>query len=175
MSKFFSHERSLDGKDEWLTPKYITDALGAFDLDPCSPVNPPWKIAEKTFNQITDGLSSDWGDSKVRVWMNPPYGNQTKIWMKKLSEHKNGIALIFSRTETSTFFKYIWPYAHSVFFFEGRIAFHHVDGTKSGMAGAPSCLICYGENNTLSVMDALENGLLNGILITLDRSIIQNK
>jgi hypothetical protein len=175
MSKAFSHEKSSDGKDEWLTPKYITDALGPFDLDPCSPIIPPWKTAEKTYNQITDGLSSEWGDSNVRVWMNPPYGTQTKLWMEKLSKHKNGIALIFSRTETSTFFENIWPFADSIFFFQGRLCFHHVDGTKAGTAGAPSCLICYGRNNTLSVMDALENNLINGILISLDGSIIRNK
>ena len=35
------HERVSDGKDEWLTPKEITDSLGPFDLDPCSPVKRP--------------------------------------------------------------------------------------------------------------------------------------
>jgi len=47
--------------------------------------------------------------------MNPPYGNRTKQWMKKMAEHDNGIALIFARTETRIFFPYIWDYADSIF------------------------------------------------------------
>lgn len=37
-----SFERTKNGKDEWLTPPYIIDSLGVFDLDPCSPINRPW-------------------------------------------------------------------------------------------------------------------------------------
>lgn len=170
---WFAKERSPDGKDEWLTPKYITDSLGHFDLDPCSPVNPPWKIADRTFNHVTDGLASDWGGPSTRVWMNPPYGNKTKVWMDKLSKHGNGIALIFARTETSTFFKYVWPCADSVFFFKGRLSFFHVDGTKGGTAGAPSCLVCYGRHNTESVLEAMGDGVLKGIWIDLEGTVIR--
>ena len=35
---------------EWLTPPYVLDALGEFDLDPCSPVVRPWDTA-KGFDQ----------------------------------------------------------------------------------------------------------------------------
>ena len=27
---------NMDNHDEWLTPAYITEALGEFDLDPCA-------------------------------------------------------------------------------------------------------------------------------------------
>ena len=43
--------------------------------------------------------------------MNPPYGSETPKWLKKLSEHGNGIALIYARTETRMFFNYVWDKA----------------------------------------------------------------
>jgi len=81
--------------------------------------------------------------------MNPPYGRQTGLWLKKLSEHNNGIALTFARTETKMFFQYVWPKADSVLFIEGRLNFYFVDGTISkGGSGAPSILIAYGKENS---------------------------
>ena len=41
-----SFERTQNGKDGWLTPKYIIDALGIFDLDPCSPIHKLWPTAK---------------------------------------------------------------------------------------------------------------------------------
>jgi hypothetical protein len=62
-----------------------------------------------------------------------------------MSIHNNGIALIFARTETKMFFKYIWPLAESLFFIEGRLYFYHLDGTVAEInAGAPSVLVAYG-------------------------------
>ncbi len=33
-------QRVADATDTWLTPKFIIDALGPFDLDPCACPNP---------------------------------------------------------------------------------------------------------------------------------------
>lgn len=35
------HQSAKMKNDEWLTPKYIIDALGPFDLDPCAPIQRP--------------------------------------------------------------------------------------------------------------------------------------
>lgn len=91
-------------KDEWLTPPNIIRSLGVFDLDPCSPINRPWDTAINHLTILDDGLSKEW---EGRVWLNPPYGNETRKWLKKLAEHGNGIALIFARTETKTFFPFV--------------------------------------------------------------------
>lgn len=88
-------------KDEWLTPPAIFQPLQPFDLDVCEPVNPPWKIGERGFNILDNGLAQPWGDAFI--WCNPPYGTQTKVWLAKMSEHRNGIALIFARTDTIMF------------------------------------------------------------------------
>jgi len=164
MSKAFSHDRSAYGKDEWLTPKYITDALGCFDLDPCSPINRPWETASRYFTQLDDGLAQEWSG---RVWCNPPYGTETKKWMKKLQKHGNGIGLIFARTETKTFFESIWDKADAVFFFKGRVSFFHVSGESGGPAGAPSCLVAYGKNNVEAIRSAQLEGKIEGKLIIL--------
>lgn len=126
--------------DEWLTPPDVIRALGEFDLDPCAPINRPWDMAKHHYTKNDDGLNLPWFG---RIWLNPPYGRETFKWMHKLSEHKSGIALIFARTETRGFHEMIWKKAHSVFFFLGRLAFYHVDGTKGDSANAPSCLVSY--------------------------------
>ncbi|MFA5942300.1 MAG: DNA N-6-adenine-methyltransferase [Candidatus Paceibacterota bacterium] len=147
-----SFERVVTGKAEWLTPPEIINALGNFDLDPCAPVIRPWDMAKTHYTICDDGLSKPWHG---RVWCNPPYGSEAGKWLKKLSEHGNGIALIFARTETGNFFHYIWPCASGIMFLHGRLVFYHVDGTKpTNSAGAPSCLIAYGELNAQVLRDS---------------------
>ena len=47
--------------DEWYTPKEIIDSLGVFELDPCAPMKPLWKTAERMVNKEEDGLKIAWG------------------------------------------------------------------------------------------------------------------
>lgn len=146
-----SFERSKEGTSVWLTPPEIIHALGGFDLDPCAAINQPWLTAKRHYTIKDDGLKKIWGVDS-RVFLNPPYGSQTGRWLKKLSEHGNGIALIFARTETKMFFDYIWPEAHAILFLKGRLSFYNADGTKGNSnAGAPSCLIGYGIENSLAL------------------------
>lgn len=151
-----SFERVSNGKDEWLTPPEIIKALGEFDLDPCAPIIRPWDTANKHYTIKDNGLIQPWFG---RVWCNPPYGRETGNWLKKMSEHNNGIALIFARTETENFFRYIWPKAQAIMFLRRRLIFHHVNGTKpNNSAGAPSCLIAYGSENVLSLKHSKLDG-----------------
>jgi len=133
-----------EGKDEWLTPPHIIKSLGEFDLDPCSPIERPWPTAKQHYHRLDNGLMKEWAG---RVWMNPPYGPETSKWMSRLAAHGNGIAFIFARTETETFFKHVWPVANAILFLKGRVRFHHVSGRAADAAGAPSCLIAYGNEN----------------------------
>lgn len=156
-----SHQSAKMLKDEWLTPPEIINALGDFDLDPCSPINRPWNTAKKHFNINDDGLNQNW---EGRVWCNPPYGLEASKWLSKLAEHNNGIALIFARTETKMFFDYVWSNADALLFIEGRLYFHHVDGSKAkANAGAPSVLIAYGIENAKT----LKNCNIKGKFIQL--------
>ncbi len=151
-----------DGHDEWLTPKWITDTLGPFDLDPCSPgERRPWDTATYHLSKENDGLRAPWFGM---VWCNPPYGTETFKWLDKLATHGNGIALVFARTETIGFHTHVWNRADAVFFFQGRLKFCEVSGDEARFnGGAPSCLVSYGQTAT----DRLRNANLTGRLVVL--------
>ena len=131
--------------DEWLTPPEIIKALGEFDLDPCTPIEMPWQTAKTRYTVKDNGLSKDWAG---RVWLNPPYGAQVALWLQRLADHGDGIALIFARTETVWFQQFVFGYANALLFVANRIRFHRVDGVRSRKdGGAPSVLCAYGQRN----------------------------
>ena len=164
MNGMGSHQSANMGKDEWLTPPEIIRSLGDFDLDPCSPIKRPWPTAKVHYTIEDDGLSTEWDG---RVWCNPPYGKEAAKWLEKLENHGNGIALIFARTETKMFFKYVWNKADAIFFFDGRLTFYHVNGKRAtANGGAPSCLVAYGSEN----VKAIEKSGLPGVLIKRHKS-----
>jgi hypothetical protein len=162
MSRDFN--TNTNNADEWLTPPYITDALGPFDLDPCQPIDPPFTHALIGYNVLDDGLAQTW---RGRVWCNPPYGRETFKWLDKLATHGNGMSLIFARTETIGFHAQVWQRADAVFFFKGRLKFHYVTGEPAAAANAPSCLVAYGANNVEALKRAADAGDLLGKLVTL--------
>lgn len=146
------HTSRINQTDVWLTPPHIIKSLGEFDLDPCSPINRPWDTAKEHYTIIDNGLIQDWEDK--RVWLNPPYGDQLETWMRKMSMHMNGVSLIFARTDTDTFHKYVFPFADSILFLNKRIKFLNAAGKSGGSdGGAPSVLIAYGERNVASLVD----------------------
>src|SRR5574343_784844 len=153
----FAGFRSVNVKDEWLTPPEIVNSLGTFDLDPCSPINRPWPTAKRHYTIDDDGLAQTWSG---RVWCNPPYGDETAVWRERMANHGNGICLVFARTETQWFHEQVWQKANAILFFRGRIAFYHVTGEQGDSAAAPSVLIAYGENNVLALMSCGLEGFL---------------
>ncbi len=156
-----SHHSSKMLNDEWLTPPEIIQALGEFDLDPCSPIDRPWDTAKNHYSKNDNGLDCIWFG---RIWCNPPYGKETWKWLRKLSNDGNGIALIYARTETDNFFKYVWEKADAILFIKGRLHFYSVKGERAIMnAGGPSCLVAYGKEN----VKALENSSIGGKLVYL--------
>jgi hypothetical protein len=155
-------EPTVAGTDVWLTPPPILAALGDFDLDPCSSLNRPWDTAKHHYTIEDDGLKQEWFG---RVWCNPPYGPGMAPFLKKMVAHKNGIVLIFARTETKAFFEYVWAEADAIMFLKGRLKFHFPDGRQGGTAGSPSVLIAYGQNN----VEALENSGLEGKIVYLNK------
>jgi hypothetical protein len=150
------HQSSRMLKDEWLTPPAIIAALGgpsSFDLDPCAPISRPWDTARQHFTVVDDGLSKPWHG---RIWFNPPYGGPRIVgpWMRRMAEHGIGTALTFARTETDLFFETVWHQAAALLFLHGRLYFHHLDGVRAAAnAGAPSCLIAYGDNDATILRD----------------------
>jgi hypothetical protein len=153
------HTKPNNGlSNDWLTPPEIIKALGTFDLDPCAHPNQFYRTAIGMLSPPNDGLMHEWVG---RVWLNPPYGNQLIKWIKRLSKHGNGIALVPARTEVeSWFWPYIWEQAHAILFVRGRLYFRKPDGTKCGNAGHGSVLVAYGIKNVAALITSGINGKL---------------
>lgn len=143
------HTRTDDSTDSWITPKWLIDRLGPFDLDPCQCIPQPWPCAKYFYTIEDNGLLQHW---RGFVWCNPPYGKQTDAWLNRMANHGNGIALVFARTETRSFFKNVWPHASAILFLKGRLTFCRPDGSQprtGGNSGGPSVLIGYGAEASL--------------------------
>jgi hypothetical protein len=151
------HQSARGQTDEWLTPPDIIKALGPFDLDPCSPITRPWDTAKKHFNILDNGLAQEWTG---RVWLNPPYSNEIGPWMKRMCENLDGIALVFARTDTEWFHRYVFEGAVGILFLESRLHFHYVDGTRAkGNAGGPSCLAAYSDYDASRLIESKLKGM----------------
>ena len=128
--------------DSWITPRWIIDRLGPFDLDPCACDPQPWPCAHENWTE--NGLMLPWHGL---VWLNPPYGRQLGIWLNRLAVHGSGIALVFARTDTKAFHENVFPFASMLCFLRGRITFHRPSGDRAPEghnSGGPSVLIAYG-------------------------------
>lgn len=150
---------------DWITPKFILDALGEFDLDPCQSPTQPWLCAKRGIVRPVDGLAEPW---EGRVWCNPPYSVHAAAWLAKMGRHGHGTALVFARTETAMMFDHVWGVASAILFLEGRLHFHYPDGRRAeANAGGPSCLIAYGRRDA----DVLARCGLPGALVERPRVI----
>ncbi|MGH2937377.1 MAG: DNA N-6-adenine-methyltransferase [Solirubrobacterales bacterium] len=145
-----THEPGNGGSSEWYTPPWLFEHLGLnFDLDPCAPPAPaaPWIPADERISLPDDGLRIEW---EGRVWLNPPYGDQTARWVKRLEEHGDGVALVFARVDTG-WSQSALAAADAVCFVRGRVEFSPGPGAivrrsdGRSRSGAPSMLLAFGE------------------------------
>lgn len=175
--------------DDWITPKYLIDDLGPFDLDPCQSLTQPWPCANKGYTIHDDGLSKSWANQFVFV--NSPY-SRIQPFMARLAEQRYGIGLLFGRTETKMFIDHIWEEATAILFVAGRLHFHYPDpqnpqhchrggehvwtgrpehpkklwccmcGQAKGNSGGPSAFVAYGDR----ALQRLQQSSVPGALVT---------
>jgi site-specific DNA-methyltransferase (adenine-specific) len=145
---------------EWYTPRHIVDKVlelfGHIDLDPCSnahgdAANVP---ARFHFTRADDGLAQSWAvpgwvddhgeeSVSVRVYMNPPYGDEISAWVDRLveayldNEITEAVALLPARVDTAWFAKLD---LHPICYVRGRLRF--VGGEHS--APFPSAIVYLG-------------------------------
>ena len=155
-----SHQRSVGISQTHITPKWILDALGPFDLDPCAADPRPWDCAAVNFTEADDGLGRSW---QGRVWLNPPFDRyRVAAWIQRMADHGNGMALLHARTETE-WFRICWHHADAILFMAPRITFHRTDGsvctTRNGEhanSGAPPVLVAFGSEDAERLRDFTE-------------------
>lgn len=134
---------------EWETPKWLFDKLNEefhFTLDPCS--TDENHLCDKYYTIKDNGLVQDW--SGEIVYVNPPYGNVLKMWIKKChDEYMNNnttvVMLIPARTDTIAQHEYIFKKASVVCFIRGRLKFANkfIPEDKIMSAPFPSQIVVY--------------------------------
>jgi hypothetical protein len=137
-----SHQQSIGASQVWITPRWIIDALGPFDLDPAAADPRPWCCASVNCTKAQDGLKTPWHG---RVYLNPPFHRyEVGTWIRRLAEHGHGTALLHCRTEAE-WFEPVWETASAILFLADRLYFHYPDGRRAeANSGAPACLIAFG-------------------------------
>lgn len=141
MSFVSTDPQNHQGENTWFTPKEFIDALGPFDLDPCTVSYAPFKTAKilGEYDMGYDGLIQNWfGD----VWLNPPYGKQIMPFIDKFIEYKKGCMLIFARMDSKGIQKLIESGAY-IYCLRKRIKFINKYGKQDTNAGTGSCLVFF--------------------------------
>ena len=146
----------VSDKDTTLTPLWIINAIGEFDLDPCGFIG--HNTAKKLICLPKNGLTENWNG---RIWLNPPYSNP-KPFLERMVEHNNGVALVLASVETEWFFNLIWNKASGIFFLKGRPKFLRKDKSEVQLMRS-TVLVSYGEN----CKELLKNCKLDGKYVDL--------
>lgn len=151
----FNTAKTAQTTNVWLTPRYVLDLLGHFDVDPCAATVRPWDCASVNYTVEDNGLLLPW---EGRVWLNPPYGNEAEAFMERMSMHQGGgLALIFMRSDTRWFQRCVLSRARYLFLWKGRIRFCRPDGeTPGNQPNAPSCLVAW-DNTEAPLLYTLQN------------------
>lgn len=154
--------------DRWLTPIAIIRALGTFDLDPCAAPGHETAVERWTPEDVGDGLSLPWHG---RVWLNPPYGRESRVWIERLVVHGSGTALIPVATGTKLWQEVVFPAAAAILFYRHRVTFVHPKGDATGMVSpAASALIAIGDEDAY----LLERSGLPGYFVPMKSSVQEN-
>lgn len=131
----------MTNRDSWCTPKWLADALGRFDVDPCS--------NERSHIQASHTLGGEnppWGDglsaaisSNFSYFVNPPYSRgQVARWV---DHYIYGDFTFLLRWDPSTaWFRRVSEASACVWFARQRINFEPPPGVTGGSNPYPHAL-----------------------------------
>lgn len=128
---------------EWETPQDLFDELNKefnFYMDVCATKKNA--KCERFIGQEEDGLIQKWSGN---CWMNPPYGREIGLWIKKASEESQRpgrlvVCLLPARTDTRWFHDYIYNKPNvEIRFIKGRLKF----GGSKNSAPFPSMIVIF--------------------------------
>jgi len=126
----------------WSTPGTFFERLDRefkFTLDPCA--SHENTTCNKYYTEEDDGLAQSW--SGETVFMNPPYGRDIGMWLRKAheeSKNKNTtvVCLIPARTDTKYWHDYVMK-AVEIRLVKGRLKF----GESKNAAPFPSAVVIF--------------------------------
>ncbi len=153
--------------DDWLTPKYIFDALGVkFDVDVAAELFANGHVPAST-RINSSGLTWHWHPDWF-VWMNPPFGGRNGIlpWLDKFVEHGDGVALTPDRT-SAPWFQRTARRVERILFVSPKVKFERPDGTIGRSPGCGTALMSIGPRGNAALMNAKLAGL--GMLVEPSR------
>jgi hypothetical protein len=111
--------KKLNTSDDFLTPPELVEAMGRFDLDPCSSHRQTVPLASICYHYPEDnGLLLPWSGS---VFVNPPF-SELQAWVNRFILHGDGVMLVPARVEVSWFWK-LWQNCEAIFFSKGPIKY----------------------------------------------------
>jgi len=152
--KFFTGVGNSSKFNGWQTPAdlgaALSEAVGGFDLDPCSATSDPALARVKALRLLTiddDGLEAQWAGI---VYCNPPYGRVLSRWVGKCaSEAASGRAIVVgllpARTDTRWWHDHVARSA-DILMLRGRLSFG--DGKQA--APFPSAVVVWGADPDLT-------------------------
>lgn len=122
---------------EWDTPQEVFDALNAefdFQLDVCAKAG---HGKAKSFDQNQNGILQKWAPN--RCFMNPPYGPDIVMWMRKAWEEscKGALVVCLVPARTDTAWWHDYAMLGEIRFIRGRLKF----GSSKNSAPFPSAIV----------------------------------
>lgn len=163
-------ETQLSDSGERHTPPAIFSALDLlFDLDPRHAEGEPlpWIQARERYTLAEDGLGRTW---EGLVWCDVLQAGDVAPWIRKLSEHRNGIALAPGATWATWAQDYALK-ADAVCFLRAPIRFVDRQGQETGDLGTGAMLVGWGRESA----KALQRADLGGIVIPAGQQAEETK
>lgn len=149
----------------WETPPEVfgpLDAIFGFTLDVAA-----GRKTAKCLRYYTEEINALLQEWLGVCWMNPPYGDMLKLFVKKAAEQARFgteiIGLIPCRTDTKYFQEYVLKKAGFIIFLQGRIKFLR-DGIQEGSAPFPTCLVYWGTNTGERLQQIIDSKILENDL-----------
>ena len=140
---------------EWGTPDdffaRLDEEFGGFGLDACA--SKENARCAKYIDRKQDSLSTEWtGGDSLMVWMNPPWGRQIGLFLRRAYEQsqRHGltvVCLIPASTDTVYWRDWVWK-AEEVRLVTGRLYFVRDDG-HTGPATKGAAVVIYRPRWTL--------------------------